>query len=53
MKYQYFDEYSRDCEKWLAKNYKTEYHLVDEFRGAPTRVNSVLQRASVPAAYRR
>jgi TolA-binding protein len=42
VKYQYFDEYSRDCEKWLAKNYKTEYHVVDELRGAPTLSNSGL-----------
>ncbi len=42
VKYQYFDEYSRDCEKWLAKNYKTEYHVVDELRGAPTLSNGGL-----------
>jgi hypothetical protein len=42
VKYQYFDEFSRDCEKWLAKNYKTEYHVVDELRGAPTLSNSGL-----------
>jgi hypothetical protein len=48
VKYQYFDEFSRNCEKWLAKNYKADYHLVDEFRGAPTRVNSVLNEQSFP-----
>jgi TolA-binding protein len=48
VKYQYFDEYSRDCEKWLAKNYKTEYHLIDEFRGSPNRVNSVLSEQAYP-----
>ena len=42
VKYQYFDEYSRDCEKWLSKNFGAEYHLIDEFRGAPNRVNSAL-----------
>jgi len=42
VKYQYFDEFSRDCEKWLAKNYKTEYHIVDELRGAPTLSNGGL-----------
>ena len=42
VKYQYFDEFSRDCEKWLAKNYKAEYHVVDELRGAPTLSNSGL-----------
>ncbi len=36
--FQYFDEFSRACEVWLAKNYGAEYHLIDEFRGSPTRV---------------
>ncbi|MEQ9318621.1 MAG: tetratricopeptide repeat protein, partial [Polyangiaceae bacterium] len=40
--YQYFDEDSRSCEEWLSKNYPGEYHLIDEFRGAPTRANSGL-----------
>jgi tetratricopeptide (TPR) repeat protein len=40
VQYQYFDSYSRDCEVWLAKNYKAEYHVVDELRGAPTLSNS-------------
>ena len=40
VKYQYFDEFSRACEVWLAKNYGAEYHLIDEFRGSPTRVRS-------------
>lgn len=48
VKHQYFDEFSRECEKWLAKTYKTEYHLIDEFRGAPTRVNSVLNEQAFP-----
>jgi tetratricopeptide (TPR) repeat protein len=48
VKYQYFDEYSRDCEKWLAKNYKTEYHIVDELRGAPTLSNSGLDDRPPP-----
>lgn len=48
VKYQYFDEYSRACEEWLAQNYKSEYHLVDEFRGAPNRVNSVLKEQGNP-----
>src|SRR5207237_2835189 len=38
VKYQYFDEFSRACEVWLARNYKAEYHVIDEFRGSPTRV---------------
>jgi hypothetical protein len=27
---------------WLAKNYKAEYHVVDEIRGGPTLVGSGL-----------
>jgi hypothetical protein len=42
VKYQYFDEHSRACEVWLAKNYKAEYHVVDELRSAPSLVNSGL-----------
>ncbi|MBK8251494.1 MAG: hypothetical protein IPK82_02355 [Polyangiaceae bacterium] len=38
VKHQFFDEFSRACEVWLAKNYGAEYHLIDEFRGAPNRV---------------
>ncbi|MFO0614049.1 MAG: tetratricopeptide repeat protein [Polyangiaceae bacterium] len=41
--FQYFDDYSRYCEKWLSDNYPSEYHLIDEFRGAPNRVGSGLQ----------
>jgi hypothetical protein len=48
VKYQYFDEYSRKCEEWLAKNYGAEYHLIDEFRGAPTRMNSGLSDRPQP-----
>jgi TolA-binding protein len=48
VKYQYFDEFSRACEVWLAENYKNEYHVVDEFRGAPNRVNSVLREQGSP-----
>jgi tetratricopeptide (TPR) repeat protein len=48
VKYQYFDEFSRDCEKWLAKNYKTEYHVVDELRGAPTLSNGGLDDKPPP-----
>jgi tetratricopeptide (TPR) repeat protein len=40
LKFQYFDQFSRDCEVWLAKNYKAEYHVVDELRGAPTLSNN-------------
>jgi len=38
VRFQYFDEFSRACEVWLAKNYGAEYHLIDEFRGSPSRV---------------
>lgn len=38
VKHQHFDEHARSCEVWLSKNYGHEYHLVDELRGAPTRV---------------
>jgi tetratricopeptide (TPR) repeat protein len=48
VKYQYFDEFSRSCEEWLAKNYKTEYHLIDEFRGSPNRVNSPMMEQPRP-----
>ncbi len=48
VKYQYFDEFSRTCEEWLAKNYKSEYHLIDEFRGSPNRVNSPMMEQPRP-----
>lgn len=48
VKHQYFDEYSRNCEIWLAKNYKSEYHVVDELRGAPTLSNSGLEEKAPP-----
>ncbi|WP_172824769.1 tetratricopeptide repeat protein [Pajaroellobacter abortibovis] len=39
LKFQYFDQMSRSCEEWLAKNYKAEYHVIDELRGSPTLAN--------------
>jgi hypothetical protein len=48
VKFQYFDDYSRKCEEWLSKNYGAEYHLIDEFRGAPSRVNSGLNEQTQP-----
>jgi hypothetical protein len=48
VKYQYFDEFSRACEVWLAKNYGAEYHLIDEFRGAPNRVAAGLTERPLP-----
>jgi len=50
VKYQYFDQYSRACEEWLASNYKAEFHLVDEFRGAPDKVNNPLDERAHPLA---
>ena len=48
VKFQYFDEFSRACEVWLAKNYKAEYHVVDELRGTPTLANSGLDDKPPP-----
>lgn len=48
VKYQYFDHFSRQCEKWLSDNYKAQYHIIDEFRGSPTRVNSALKERPYP-----
>ncbi len=48
VKYQYFDEFSRRCEEWLADTYKGQFHLIDEFRDAPTRVNSALREQAYP-----
>ncbi|MBL8611164.1 MAG: hypothetical protein JNL38_27725 [Myxococcales bacterium] len=50
LQHQYFDEQSRSCEVWLAKNYKAEYHVVDELRGAPSLVNSGLAERAPPLA---
>ncbi len=47
VKHQYFDDYSRTCEIWLAKN-TADYTVVDEFRGAPGRVNSALKEHPYP-----
>ncbi|MFO0672071.1 MAG: hypothetical protein U0235_21005 [Polyangiaceae bacterium] len=48
VKYQYFDEAPRNCEVWLAKNYKAEYKVVDEIRSAPTLSNSGLDDRAPP-----
>jgi tetratricopeptide (TPR) repeat protein len=48
VKYQYFDEFSRNCEVWLSKNYKAEYKLTDEIRSAPTLSNSGLDDRAPP-----
>jgi len=46
--YQFFDEYSRKCEVWLAKAYKNEYHAIDEFRAAPNNIGSGLNDRPYP-----
>ena len=46
-RFQYFDGFSRSC-VWLAKNYKAEYHVVDELRGAPTMANIGLDEKAFP-----
>ena len=47
-RFQYFDGFSRSCEVWLARNYKAEYHVTDELRGAPTMANSGLDEKAPP-----
>jgi tetratricopeptide (TPR) repeat protein len=48
VKFEYFDEFSRSCEVWLAKNYKAEFHVVDELRPSPTLSNSGLEDKPPP-----
>jgi len=48
VKYQYFDQFSRTCEEWLADKYKAEFHLIDEFRGSPTHINDPLKEEAYP-----
>ncbi|HEY6728437.1 MAG TPA: tetratricopeptide repeat protein [Polyangiaceae bacterium] len=48
VKYQYFDQFSRTCEEWLADKYKSEFHLIDEFRGSPIHINDPLKEESYP-----
>jgi len=48
VKYQYFDTDSRSCEMWLSKTYPDEFHIIDEFRGTATRVNSGLDERAQP-----
>ena len=40
VKYQFSDEQSRGCEVWLARNYSSEFHVVDELHAAPTRIGA-------------
>lgn len=48
VQYQFFDEYSRQCEVWLSKTYKNEYHAVDEFKPAPGLVGGGLNDRAYP-----
>jgi tetratricopeptide (TPR) repeat protein len=48
VKYQYFDEYSRACEVWLSDKYKSEYHVIDEIKGAPNRIGRGLDDKMPP-----
>jgi len=48
VKYQYFDEYSRACEVWLSDKYKSEYHVIDELKGAPNRIGRGLDDKMPP-----
>lgn len=32
----HFDAHARGCEAWLSKNYRAEYHAIDELGPAPT-----------------
>ena len=48
VKFEYFDDFSRSCEVWLAKNYKAEFHVVDELRPSPTLSNGGLDDKPPP-----
>ena len=48
VEHQYFDQFSRACEEWLAENYKSDFHLIDEFRGSPNKVNNPLDEQPQP-----
>lgn len=46
--YQHFDGELRSCERWLSKTYPSEFHLVDELAGVPTRSSSGLDERPQP-----
>jgi TolA-binding protein len=48
VKYMFFDEHSRSCEVWLSKHYASQFHLIDELRGAPTRKSTGLMDRAAP-----
>ncbi len=47
-KLQYFDAYSRGCELWLSKNFRTEFHGFDELGPIPTPPSSGPGASSPP-----
>ncbi|MDC3961644.1 hypothetical protein [Polyangium jinanense] len=49
-KYQYFDQYARNCSVWLAKNYPKEHVLVEELVPRHAGASSVLQPSPVAKA---
>lgn len=51
VKLRYFDAHARDCELWLAKNYKAEYHAIDELGPAPTVAGSGPDAKSPPLPF--
>ena len=53
VKYQYFDESLAKCEVWLAKNYKAEFHVVDELRGVADALEQRAGRQATAAPRRR
>jgi tetratricopeptide (TPR) repeat protein len=48
VKYMYFDQDSRSCEKWLSGSYPGQYHLIDELRDQATRTGSGLDERAQP-----
>jgi tetratricopeptide (TPR) repeat protein len=45
VRFQFSDEHSHGCEVWLARNYGSEFHVVDELHGAPTRIGAPVVEA--------
>lgn len=48
VKYQHFDQYSRNCASWLSKSYRAEYPPVDELI-PPIRGLGLAQSPAIPA----
>lgn len=47
--FSHFDDSAKSCERWLSRNYATEYHAVEELRPAPTHLAGVLADRGRPA----